>query len=276
MASGLALVHGAQLYYEMSGWRDRRQGETLLLLHAGVADHRMWDEQVAALAGHYPILRYDLRGFGKSLIPPPPPAAFAHYQDAAGLLDVLGVERAYVVGASFGGSVALDLALAYPERVAALVLGAPAVSGYGFSSALLRCFGAEEDAALARGDLEGATELNLRTWVDGPQRGPGQVDPAVRERVREMQLLAFSNPEPEGVRVQELAPPAIERLCEVQAPTLVVTGDLDVPEFVVLAGRVATRIPGAQQAVIAGAAHLPSMERPELYNRLLLDFLAEL
>ncbi|MFN8457121.1 MAG: alpha/beta fold hydrolase [Anaerolineae bacterium] len=265
--SGFAPINGAKLYYEVAG-----QGPSLLLMHAGVADSRMWDEQVAALAQHCQTIRYDLRGFGQSLLPR---GTFAHYEDVAGLLDFLGVEKVAVRGASFGGSVALDFALAYPARVEALVLSAPAVSGYELTSTELLRFVAEEEAALERGDFDAATELNLRMWVDGPQRQPGQVRPAVRERVRVMQRQAFANPVPAGVALQSLEPPALTRLAEIQAPTLVMVGDLDVPEFIELAGLVRAGISGAEKVVIAGTAHLPSLEQPELFNRVVLDFLGK-
>lgn len=263
--TGFAPVNGARLYYEVAG-----QGPALLLLHAGVADSRMWDEQFAALAQHYQVIRYDLRGFGQSLLTP---GVFAHYEDVAGLLDFLGVEQTAVTGASFGGAVALDFALAYPGRVEALVLCAPAVGGYEPTLAELLRFGAEEEAALERGDLEAATELNLRMWVDGPQRQLEGVNPAVRERVRLMQRQAFTQPVPDGAALQTLEPPALTRLAEIQSPALVMVGDLDVPEFIELANLVAQQLNGAEKVGLAGVAHLPSLEQPELFNRVVVNFL---
>ena len=262
--SGFALVNGAKLYYEVAG-----AGRPLLLIHAGVADSRMWDEHFDDFAGHYRVMRYDLRGFGRSMMPA---VAYASYEDAAGLLDFLGVAQAQVVGISFGGRIALDLALAYPERVTALVLGAPSVGGQRPPVEVLR-FAEAEDAALERGDLDAATELNLRMWVDGPYRTPDQVDAAVRRRVGEMQRHAFTIPEPEDAEEQPLAPPAIERLAEVRAPTLVLVGDQDIPDKVVVAERLAAEIPGARMAVIPGVAHMLSMEKPAVFSQLVLDFL---
>ena len=245
----------------------------MLLLHAGVADSRMWDEQFQAWTAAHQVIRFDMRGFGRTMMPSMP---FSHHQDAADLLDILGVDKACVIGASFGGYVALDLTLAYPERVNALILCAPAISGYEPSSEELQRFGEAEDAALERGDLEAAADLNVRTWVDGPHRTPEQVDPAVRERVYEMQLQVFANPEPEDVKYKELTPPAIQRLASIQVPTLVLVGELDVPEFVEMAGIVADGIPGAEKVVLPGVAHLPSIEQPSLFNRVVLEFLSQL
>ena len=261
---GFAPVNGAELYYEIAG-----SGHPLLLIHAGVADSRMWDEHFDDFAGHYRVIRYDLRGFGQSMMPG---GAYAGYEDAARLLDFLGVAQAHVVGISFGGRVALDLALAYPERVTALVLGAPSVGGHRPPAEVLR-FAEAEDTALERGDLDAATELNLRMWVDGPYRQPNEVDASVRRRVGEMQRHAFTISEPEDAEERPLTPPAIERLAEVGVPTLVLVGDQDIPDKVVMAERLAAEIPGARMAIIQGVAHMLSMEKPAVFSQLVLDFL---
>jgi 3-oxoadipate enol-lactonase len=266
LRTGFAEVNGARLYYEVRG-----EGHPLLLLHAGVADSRTWDHQFAVFARHYRVIRFDLRGFGQSNLAP---GSFSYHEDVASLLDFFGIERAYVVGQSFGGSVAIDFALACPQRVDALVLGAPNVGGHEFSNEVL-CFEAEEGDALERGDLEAATELNLRMWVDGPHRKPEDVDPAIRELVRAMQLQAFSVPVPEDVELRPLVPEAITRLGEIQVPTLVIVGDQDVPEFRELSDVVTAAIKGASKVVIPGVAHLPNMEKPEEFNRIVLGFLSE-
>src|SRR5689334_16644384 len=171
--AGYAEVNGARIFYEVAG-----AGYPLVLVHAGVADSRMWDQQFHVFAGSYAVIRYDLRGFGRTAMPA---GLFAGHEDLAGLLRSLHVERAHVVGISFGGKIAIDFALAYPEMVASLVLGAPSVGGWA-SSAEVRRFGEEEERLLEQGDLAAATELNVRMWVDGPRRAPEQVDPSVRER----------------------------------------------------------------------------------------------
>jgi 3-oxoadipate enol-lactonase len=168
--------------------------------------------------------------------------------------------------------VAIDFALAHPGMVKALVLGAPNVSGYAFSDDVQR-FGVEEEAALSRGDLAGATELNLRMWVDGPHRTPDEVSPVVRERVREMQLHTFTVPIPEDVEAQSLTPPAITRLTEIRVPTLVIVGDQEVSDFLKIADIVTANVAEAKKVVVPGAAHLPNMEKPEAFNRIVLDFL---
>lgn len=264
--SGLIDVQGTPLYYESAG-----TGDALLLIHAGVADSRMWDDQFAAFATHYRVIRCDLRGFGRSHVPNTP---FANHDDIAGLLDALGIERAHVVGISFGGRNAIDFALAYPERVDRLVLGVPSLSGNPPSPELLE-FGDEEDALVEAGDLHAAADLNVRMWVDGPHRTPEQVSADVRQRVHTMQYDAFNVPLPDGFDVIPLAPRAAGRLAEIQAPTLVIAGDQDHGSVQTLAGRIASEVPNARAVIMAGVAHMLNMEQPDTFNRLVLDFLAE-
>lgn len=262
---GFAEINDAQLYYEVRG-----SGEPLLLFHAGIADSRMWDDQFAVFARHYRVIRYDLRGFGRTELPP---GLFSNVEDVRGLLDFLQVMRSHLVGISFGGLIALDFSLAHAERVKSLVLVAPSVSGQDERSEEFQRFVEEEEALLERGDLAAATELNLRMWVDGPYRTAAQVDLTVRERVREMQLHAFSMPEPDDVEVLNPSPSAIGRLVELRVPTLIVVGDMDLPEKLAMAERLAAEIPGAKQQIISGVAHMVNMEKPAEFNRIVLDFL---
>jgi 3-oxoadipate enol-lactonase len=177
---------------------------------------------------------------------------------------------------SFGGLVALDFTLVHPEKVTSLVLGAPSVSGRKSSSADVQRFVEEEEALLEQGNLEAATELNLRMWVDGPRRTPDQVDPTVRQRVYEMQYQAFTIPTPDEAEELPLEPPATTRLAEIHIPTLLIVGEYDIPGKLELVGQLATEIPQARQVVIPGAAHVINMEQPAEFNRIVLDFLAHI
>jgi 3-oxoadipate enol-lactonase len=262
--SGFAEVSGAKLYYEVAG-----EGDPLLLLHAGVGDSRMWDDQWEEFSRHFRVIRTDLRGFGRTVVPS---GRFSYHEDLAALLRYLGEEAACVIGLSFGGRVAIDFALAHPEMVRVLILGAPVVSGHKPSQVLQR-FSKEEDALLERGDLEGATELNLRMWGDGPSRTPDQVDPAVRERVRAMQMDVFRVPVPDDAEDEPLEPPAMERLQEIRVPTLIIVGELDQPDFLEIADTLAESIEGARKEVVPGVAHLPSLEKPKEFNLIVEAFL---
>ena len=253
------------LHHEVAG-----QGPAVALLHSTVCDSRMWDREFAALAERCQVLRYDFRGYGSS---PLPPEDWSNVEDLRALLDEVGIERAALVGLSGGAFVAVDFALVHPERIRGLVLAAPTFGGLDWSEDVRR-FGEEEDKLLDAGDLEGAVELNLRMWVDGPRRPPDAVDPAVRAKVGEMQRRAFEvQLAAEPGRLQRLEPPAAERLADVAAPTLVLVGDADHADVVERAELLAARIPGARQVVLPGVAHMINLERPEEFLRLVVDFL---
>ncbi len=263
--TGFAEVNGARLRYEVQG-----DGEPLVLVHAGIADSRMWDEQAPVFAREYRVIRYDMRGFGRSA---PAEGAYAHNEDLRGLLDFLGVERASFVGCSMGGATVIEFALENPRMVEALVLVGSALGGFDFDG------GPPEEwdelvAADEAGDLERVSELEIRMWVDGPRRGPDAVDPAVRDLVREMNLIALQN---EALEIgEERGPetPAVDRLGNIRSPVLILVGDHDRPRTLAAAERLEGEIPNARKVVIPGTAHLPNMERPKEFNRLVLEHLA--
>jgi 3-oxoadipate enol-lactonase len=256
------------LYHEVNG-----AGPAIVFLHEGIADSRMWEPQWTPFAMRYRLLRCDLAGFGRTPIEGLP---LTHAQDVLSLLDELDISSAGIVGASLGGRVALELAVARPDLVWALVLEDAGLPGVNWSQAV-RAYGTAEDEAVARGDLEAATEINLRMWVDGPRRAAADVDPHVRAAVAEMQRQALELQASYWERLDEdlLVPDIAERLGEVQAPTLVLVGEEDVEDMHALAGRFATEIARARLATIPGAAHLPNLEQPAVFDRLVLEFLAD-
>ncbi|HEU4723917.1 MAG TPA: alpha/beta hydrolase [Candidatus Eisenbacteria bacterium] len=258
-------VSGASVWVEAAG-----SGPAIVFLHAGVADSRMWDAEFKAFQSTNRVVRLDLRGFGKTQLVA---ERFSYHGDVLAVMDSLGIERATLVGCSFGSNVALDVALAAPSRAERLVMISPSI-GDGGDSPDIRAFGEREEAALGRGDLDAATEENLRMWVDGPHRTPDQVNQDVRRLVGAMQRLAFENPTPEGVKLDRLVPPARARLKEVKARTLVVAGSADVAHVLGVAGRVTEGIPGARLEIIEGTAHLPTLEEPAKWQALLREFLA--
>jgi pimeloyl-ACP methyl ester carboxylesterase len=233
---------------------------------------RMWDALWPRLTTGRRAMRVDLRGFGRS--PEPAGGGHSHAADVAALIGHYGLGPAAVVGCSMSGRVALEVAVAQPQLVSRLVLVDSGLPDHDWSP-LLEEYGAAEEAAIEAGDLDAAVEANLRMWVDGPQRSPGDVDPAVREFVGRMQRRAFELQLAQPDAEERLLVPDIgSRLAEVAAPTLVVTGDLDVPDFLAIGRRLQAEIRNARAASIAGAAHLPSMERPDEFMRLLDGFLS--
>jgi len=245
----------------------------MVLLHEGICDSRMWDSQWEAFTRSHRVLRFDFRGYGRS---PLEPGQYASARDAIELLDQHEFERAALVGVSLGGRVALEVALAQPERVAALVLVGSGLPGHEWSEELKATW-EEEEAALRAGDLDGAVEVSLRTWVDGPRRRPGDVDADVRARVAEMQRCAYELQLPfeESAEEELLVEDVGQRLGEIEAPTLVLIGEEDVPDLQAIADRLAAEIPGARRATLANTAHVPSLERPREFEDLVLGFLEE-
>ncbi len=234
----------------------------MLLLHAGIADRRMWEPQVAALeAARHTVTAPDLPGFGDAALEPP---TVDYVAFAAALLD----GPAAVVGCSFGGRVALELAGARPELVDRLVLIAPGLASTEWSEETRAGF-AEEEALIEQGDLAGAGEQQARMWL-----APDASDD-VRALTAAMTVRSYEQQLPfEGaVRGVWPEPSAETRAAELDLPTLLVVGDADRRELRPLVERLAAEMPDARLETIAGAGHLPSLERPDELNRLLLDFL---
>ena len=257
-----AELNGTSFYYEMAGI-----GPAVVLLHAGIADSRMWEGQFAPLSKWFRVIRYDMRGYGRT---PPAEGQFSHRDDLAALLRHLEIERVSLVGCSQGSKTALDFALEYPEQVERLVLTSPAVSGLPFDGPPPPQL-EDLEAADAAGDLARVNELEMQIWIDGPHRSPDDVDPGLRALAAEMNAIALAN---EGIG-DELPPlrPAAGRIGEVIIPVLVVQGGLDTPRTLAAADFLAAELPDARRVVMSGLTHLPNMEQPEAYNRLVAEFL---
>ncbi len=261
-------VGGAQLVADHRPGR----GPLVVLLHAGVCDRRSWREVVDRLPGTA-TLAHDRRGFGEST--PAGEGDPTHLQDLRAVLDHVGAtdaEPVVLVGSSMGGGLALDAALELPERVAALLLLAPAVSGAPAPAAgdldeRTLALDAAADEALARGDVEGAVELSLQLWLDGPAR-PGRVVGAARELARDMARAAVRGG---GADSGDGGLDAWSRLGELAVPVTIATGDLDAPYLLRRTEELLERIPGARRAALPGTAHLPYLEAPDLVARLVAD-----
>lgn len=261
--TGYAEVNGARLYYEIAG-----EGEPVVLIHAGIADCRMWDRQFRYFASRFLVIQYDMRGYGRSKMAP---GEYSNHEDLLGLLDTLGMESAALIGHSLGAATALDFALSFPGRADALVLAAASISGHAWSNLALE-MGSDVDKALERGEFERAAEVELRMWVDGPSRKPGTVDEQIRERVRQMLIPQYEAGESEG-KMRRLDPPSIQRLHEISIPVLIFVGDSDMPDMMSIADKLESGIPNARKVVFSHAAHMINMEQPERFNRLAAEFL---
>jgi len=246
------------LYYEVSG-----QGMPVVLLHGFSLDRRVWEGQVRILEPHFRVVRYDLRGHGRSAAITAP---YTAHGDLAAVLDALHIERAALVGHSAGAQIALDFALVYPERVTALVLAAPGLSGYTPSEPSEWMNPMAE--AMRSGDMERAVTL----WTETPLMAIPQepaADSVMRTIVRDNADIWSANP----TFQQPLEPPAIGRLAAVRVPTLVLVGDADLREIHKVADTLATCIAGARQESIANAGHMLNLAAPESFNAAVLAFL---
>ena len=256
-------LNGARIHYERSG-----SGFPLLMIHAGIADSRMWEPQVKPFAQQFDVVRPDLRGFGDSELPPEPYSMLA---DLIALLDHLGIARAHVVGCSMGGTLAIDLAVEHPERVERLALIGSGVSGSILGAADAALF-VDVEAAEKAGDIDALNRAEVRLWLDGPRRPEGSAPALVRELVLDMNGRSLQS-NWDAAQSQHIDPPAITRLSEITAPTLVIVGDQDLPHAAANAELITSQVKGSRTVVIKDAAHLPSLERPDEVNRILLDFL---
>ena len=259
--TGFADINGSKLFYEVAG-----NGPVLVLAHAGIADSRMWDDQLPVFAQNYRVIRFDFRGYGRSTSNGGP---FFLHEDLCQLLRFLHVERADLIGCSLGGRVIIDLALAYPEMVNSLVVAGSGLGGYQFEGEALMRYIEQILAARKQEDHEREIELMLSLWVDGQGRTSDQINPQVRERARQM---LFGRPEIQG-EGRQLEPNAIGRLNEINAPTLIIIGDREEENVTTISEILASNIRGAQKVIIPNTAHLANMEEPEIFNKIVLEFL---
>lgn len=265
MKSGFVDVEGASLYFEDDG-----QGPPLVFIHAGVADLRMWDEQVSGLGSDFRCIRFDQRGFGRTRNSAD---SFSPASDLNAVLDHLEVEQAHLVGNSLGGMVAIDFALQHPLRVSSLALVASGLGGWKSEAAGEEIPLEEEMDALEKAqEWDRLVEMDLRLWLDGPTQPQGRVTGEVRSKMREMCRGAYGRDEPEAQKIP-LDPPAVDRLTEIQAPALVMVGSQDLLTIRELAGHLVANLKNATLSPYEGVAHMISLEQPARFNGELRMFL---
>jgi len=262
-------VNGAHLYYEVEG-----TGHPLVLIHGWPMSARMWDEQARVLKQYYRVIRYDRRGFGRSPGTPWQETSAEHDPaDLTALLDYLGVKSAYVVGHSQGGSVATTFTLEHPDRVDALILHGSAIDGFVLPE---RGPFAEHDSVRVLMKDAGMAEFR-RQWLAHPINHipPGKEDVAakIRDIVAQYGGADVLQTVPPRSVAGAARTPAIYRLGEIKAPTLVLVGGDDLPFFQISADALAFEIAGARKVVVRGGGHLVNMIEPDLYNAELLRFL---
>ena len=264
ISPGFAEVNGTRLYYEVAG-----SGHPLVLVHGLTLDQRMWDDQFEPFAQHYRVVRYDARGYGRSAQLTGEP--FDRANDLKGLLDYLGIPRAYVLGLSMGGSIAIEFARAFPQMTAAVIPVDTGLASYPFRTG----WAAEFDAIFATGKATGA-EAAKQQWLNSSLFAPACEQPTVAARLEQMVSeysgWIFVNSSPPGLS----KPSTPEQLADIQAPTLIILGERDLPEFHNIAAVVQRLIPRARTVVMPGVGHMSNMENPALFNQIVLQFLSTL
>jgi len=257
-------VGGARLAARQLG-----EGLPVVFLHAGVCDKRMWQEQMLAVAEEgWHAIAYDRRGYGETEAPDEP---FDHVDDLEAVLAALDIHAAVFVGCSMGGGLAADFALRHPGRVIGLVLIGTSITGAPWTATQAeQMLEAAEEDAWERGDRDMLNRVQAHQWLDGPRAQSGRVGGAVRELFLDMNAIALGKPE---LTLEEQRPAAWPRVGEIGAPTLLLVGDEDFTALIDRHEHLSEEMPNAFAAVLEGVAHIPSIERPELVNSMLLEFL---
>lgn len=261
---GFSEVNGTRLYYEVAG-----SGAPVVLIHGFTLDTRMWDDQFGPFAERHRVVRYDARGFGKSA--PFGDVPYTHADDLAALLAHLDIPRAAIIGLSMGGRIAVNFALAHPAMTSALIPVDATLVGHRWSGEWGTAVGPVGRAARSTG-IDAAKQL----WLDVTLFTPAREQPAVGASLAAM-VAGYSGRHWLGGDPEQNTEPAdIDRLGDITAPTLVVVGERDMPDFHVIADTLAQRISGARKAVLPGVGHMANMEAPERFNAEVLRFLANL
>jgi pimeloyl-ACP methyl ester carboxylesterase len=266
MAITFARVNGTEIAYRQDGLE---HPESIVMIHAGICDSRMWQAQLEHFGKRYRVMALDMRGFGQSKMVE---GRFAHHEDVLGLMDRLAIRDAWLMACSQGGKVALNLTLEHPERVRGLILVAPAIGGYRYTGAPHRLEDALEEAENT-GNLELVSEIEVQVWVDGGRK-PTDIDAEMRKLVWEMNLIPLGVDETLWEQEKPLEPPAMERLESIDKRSLLVYGDLDIPASLERVEILATRLKEVKKVLMPNTAHLPNMEAPDVFNGIVDEFLA--
>lgn len=256
-------VNGSNLFYAIQG-----EGKPIIFLHGGFTDHRIWDEQAETFSGHYKVISFDQRGYGNSDIPKGP---FSYYEDLKTLIEALALKDVTLIGSSFGGSVAVDFTLKYPELVNKLILAAPALNGYKYPLRYLFTY-LKFLSAVKREGFPAAIEK----FISDPFWSyffPSPEKKSARRKVLNLIREAEKSFNWDPRLIKTLKPAAAKHLAKIRIPTLVILPDMD-SQFNQKAGSfIHQKIKDSQIIRMSGCGHLPYVEKPEEFNKLVLNFL---
>ena len=261
-------IGDTELYYEING-----RGFPIVFIHAGVADHRMWDPQIAAFSRNFQVICYDMRGYGKSR---PTKQPFSHFQDLFEFMKAIGISKAHLVGCSKGGGVAIDFTLSHPEMVSSVVLVSSAPNGFR-PQGEFKPPTVWNDAvkAYSDGDLKRTAELEMQLWLVGVSRKLEEVPEHLRKLVYELDLIALTNEKQTPPIENPLQPNAATRIQELKLPVLLLVGELDDRPVIASAEELESKMKWPKR-VIKGTAHLPNLEKPDIFDAEILRFLESL
>lgn len=253
---------GAKIYYERKG-----TGPAVMFLHAGIADCRMWQKEYDALGENFHVIRLDLPGFGSSDFTG---GEFSYSGILQELLEFLRLDCVHIIAASFGGNIAMDFAVSYPDMCRSLVLESPALSGWEDSSDLQKSFEIEE-RLLEEKNVQKVAEFNYELWI---LRGRDQeaVDKRIKDLVIDMQWKALTKKEPDIPCEEMEEEDNINRLARIKAPVLLLNGEKDVKDFLEISSHIHREVPSSDIVLIENAGHLANLEAPELVLETIVKF----
>jgi pimeloyl-ACP methyl ester carboxylesterase len=238
-------------------------GTPVVLTHDGLLHRESWDAQIERFATLFRAVRWDRRGYGRTARPAEPYSSVA---DLAAVVRSTSDGPAALVGSSFGGYFSLQCALDHPELVAALVLVGPVITGLPLSQHFLTRAG-----RLPAPDT--AAEAQIAYWSETDPWYAAASSTTARARVRELLTACPQNLRPPLELERPAEQPALPRLGEIAVPTLIVTGEHDIPDVHAHSGAIEAGIPGARRVVLAGSGHVPHLEVPDAFNQVVVDFL---
>lgn len=248
---------------------DTGSGDPVVLLHSGYVDHRVWSDQIPALAAEYRVIAPDVRGHGFSANATRP---FRWADDLAALLRHLDAGPAVLVGSSMGGVIATDTLVEHPELVRAVVTCAAVTGDVQYTDPWHKEIQAEYARALGAGDIDAWLNAFLRI-VPGPTRTADDIDPDILRRLREMALHTLSKHTPDEKNWHVPVTDSWDRVAKTDVPLLVVNGGLEPADLLAAAERLARTVVNGRSVTIDGVGHYPNLEKPEIFRRTLLDFL---
>jgi len=260
--TGIAEVNRTSLYYEIMG-----EGQPIILIHGGLLDSRMWDGQFQKFANNYRVIRYDIRGHGKSALPK---GKYSHVKDLENLFKFLDIERAHIIGLSLGGTIAIDFALEHPEKVSSLILTSTAPMGFRIENQELTKKTLAIYEAANNHRIQDAVEM----WLNHPVFGT--IKPRLKRKVHQMlmdNIKSWTLPKDNMIWA---SPPAAQRLSKIKTSTLILVGGQDVTDVMAAADLLENGIGVAIKMVIADAGHHINIEKPRQFNNIVLDFLSYL